>query len=206
MSVLSHSGYETLRHFEGHRHFARGQRLRLETSSWRVLDFEGNPFLEGEIERQQERFLLVALVVRDREYAFRGELIPDASGNVDPQLPMLANVSCLLDAPQLCGSYELVQKLWQRFVLTASRINVTVAWPRDEVLVSSVSSPDCRLQEWILNCINFYFLVLVSSSEGDASAHSNTCCRLGENTSAVRCGTRNLGLFNLGFDKHVEID
>ena len=86
--------------------------------------------------------MLAPLVVRDREYPFRENLIPDASGNVDPQLPLLAKVSCLIDALQLGGSYELVEKLWERFVLTASQINVTVAWSRDEVLVSSVVPPD----------------------------------------------------------------
>ena len=86
--------------------------------------------------------MLAPLVVRDREYPFREDLIRDASGDVDPQLPLLAKVSCLIDALQFGGSYELVEKLWERFVLTASQINVTVAWSRDEVLVSSVLSPD----------------------------------------------------------------
>ena len=63
---------------------------------------------------------------------------------MDPQLPMLAKVPCLIDALRLGGSYELVEKLWERFVLTASRINVTVAWSRGEVLVSFVSSPDSK--------------------------------------------------------------
>ena len=57
---------------------------------------------------------------------------------------MLAKVSCLIDAFQLGGNDELVQKLWERFVLTGSRINETVAWYRDEVLVSSVLSPDSK--------------------------------------------------------------
>ena len=143
VSVLTHGGYEIIRHFQGHRHFARDQRLRLETPGWRVLDFDGNPPPEDELERQRE-IKLVPLVVRDREYPFREDLTPDASGNVVPQLPMLAKVSCLIDALQLGGSYELVEKLWERFVLTASRINVTVAWSRDEGLVSSVLSPDSK--------------------------------------------------------------
>ena len=120
MSVLTHGGYEIIRHFRGHRHFARDQRLRLETPGWRVLDFDGNPLPEDEPERQREKIMLAPLVVRDREYPFREDRIPDASGNVDPQLPMLAKVSCLIDALQLGGSYELVEKLWERFVLTAS--------------------------------------------------------------------------------------
>ena len=85
--------------------------------------------------------MLAPLVFRDREYSFREDLIPDASGNVDPQLPMLAKISCLIDALQLGRSYELVEKLWERFVLTASRIITTVAWSSDEVLVSFVLSP-----------------------------------------------------------------
>ena len=149
-----HGEYEIIRHFQGHRHFSRDQRLRLETSGWRVLDFDGNPLPEHELERQRERIMLAPLVVRDREYPFREDLIPDASGNVDPQLPLLAKVSCLIDALQLGGSYQLVEKLWERFVLTASQINVTVAWSRDEVLVSSVLSPESI---WT-NCFQSGFL------------------------------------------------
>ena len=156
VSVLTLGGYEIIRHFQGHRHFARDQRLRLETPGWRVLDFDGNPLPEDELERQRGKIMLAPLVVRDREYPFREDFIPDASGNVDPQLPMLAKVSCLIDALRLGGSYELVKKLWERFVLTPSRINVTVAWSPDEVLVSSVSSPDSK---WT-NCFLFGLFIL----------------------------------------------
>ena len=152
--VLNHGGYEFICYFQGHRHFARDQRLHLETPGWRVLDLDGNPLPEDELERQREKIMLALFEVRDREYPFREDLIPDASGNVDPQLPKLAEVSCLIDALQLGGSYELVEKLWERFVLTASRINVTVAWSRDEVLVTSVLSPDST---WT-NCFQFGFL------------------------------------------------
>ena len=149
VSVLTHGGYEIIRHFQGRRYIARDQRLRLETPGWQVLDFDGNPLPEDKLERQREKIMLAPVVVRDREYPFREDLIPDASGNVDPQLPMLVKVSCLIDALQLGGSYELIEKLWERVVLTASRINVTVAWSRDEVLVSSVLSPDSK-------CINCF--------------------------------------------------
>ena len=98
VSVLTHGGYEIIRHFQGHHHFARDQRFRLKTPGWRVLDFDGIPLPEDELERQREKIMLAPLVVRDREYPFREDLIPDASGNVDPQLPMLAKVSCLIDA------------------------------------------------------------------------------------------------------------
>ena len=43
VSVLTHGHLEVLRHFQGCRHFAWDQRLRLETHEWRVLDFHGNP-------------------------------------------------------------------------------------------------------------------------------------------------------------------
>ena len=175
VSVLTHGGYEVSRHFQGHRHFARDQWLRLETLGCRVLDFDGNPLTEDELERQRERIMLAPLVVRDREYPFREDLIPDASGNVDPQLPMLAKVSNLIDAFQLGGSYELVEKLWERFVPTASQIIVLVAWSRDEVLVSFVLSPDST---WT-NCFQFGFLfvpVLVHSDERDAAPDFETCC------------------------------
>ena len=144
VSVLTHGGCESIRNFQGHCHFARDQRLRLETSGWRALDFDGKPLPEDELERQREKIMLAPFVVRENEYPFREDLIVDASGNVDPQLPMLAKLSCLIDALQLGGSYEPVKNVWERFVLTASRINVTVAWSRDEVFVSFVLSPDSK--------------------------------------------------------------
>ena len=97
VSVLTHGSAEVLRHFQGIRHFARDQRLRLETPGWRVLGFDGKPLTEDELERQREKILRAPLVVRDREYPFREDLIPDASGNTDPQLPVLAKVSSLVD-------------------------------------------------------------------------------------------------------------
>ena len=147
VSVLTHGSPEVLRHFQGIRHFARDQRLRLETPEWRVLGFDGKPLTEDELERQLDKILRAPLVVRDREYPFREDLIPDASGNTDPQLPVLAKVSSLVDVLQLGGSYELVERLWEQFVLTASRVNVSVTWSRNEVLISSVCPPEhvCRL-------------------------------------------------------------
>ena len=139
--VLTHGSPEVLRHFKGIRHFARDQRLRLETPGWRVLGFDGKPLTEEELERQRDKILWAPLVVRDRKYPFREDLIPDASGKTDPQLPVLAKVSSLVDVLQLGGSNELVERLWERFVLTASRVNVSVTWSRNEVLVSSVCPP-----------------------------------------------------------------
>ena len=40
--VLTHGHHEVARLFQRARHFARDQRLRLETPGWRVLDFHGN--------------------------------------------------------------------------------------------------------------------------------------------------------------------
>ena len=142
VSVLTHGRSEVLRHFQVIRHFARDQRLRIETPWWRVLGFDGKPLTEDELERQREKILRAPLVVRDREYPYREDLIPDASGNTDPQLSVLAKVSSLVDVLQLGGSYELVERLWERFVLTASRVNVSVTWSRKEVLVSSVCPPE----------------------------------------------------------------
>ena len=83
---LTNGSSDVLRHFQGIRHFARDQRLRLETPGWRVLGFDGKPLTEDELGRQREIILRAPLVVRDREYPFREDLIPDASGHTDPQL------------------------------------------------------------------------------------------------------------------------
>ena len=91
--LLTHGSPEVLRHFQGFRHFARDQRLRLETPGWRVLGFDGKPLTEDELERQWDKILRALLLVRDREYPFREDLVPDAAGNTDPQLPVLAKVS-----------------------------------------------------------------------------------------------------------------
>ena len=147
VSVPTHGSSEVLRHFQGIRHFARDQRFRLEAPGWRVLGFDGKPLTEEELERQREKFLRASRVVRDREHPFREDWIPDSSGNTDAQLPVLAKVSSLVDVLQVGGSYELVERLWERFVLTASRVIVSVAWSRYEILVSSVCPPYhmCRL-------------------------------------------------------------
>ena len=57
VSVLTHGSPEVLRHFQGIRHFARDQRLRLETLGWRVLGFDGKSLTEDELERQQDKIL-----------------------------------------------------------------------------------------------------------------------------------------------------
>ena len=137
-SVLTHGHHEVLWHFQGSRHFARDQRLRLETSGWRVLDFHGNPLSEDEPERQREKIKTGPLVVRDREHPFAEDLITNEAGVDGPQLPVLTKVSCLVDALKMGGSYGLVEKLWAQFVLTAGSVITEGDWTRDEVLVGSV--------------------------------------------------------------------
>ena len=137
--MITQGHHEVLRHFQGNRHFARDQRLRLETPRWRVLDFHGNPLSEDELKRQREKINRGALVVRDREHPFAEDLITDEAGLVDLQLPVLTKVSCLVDALRMGGSYELVWKLWAQFVLAAGPVNTEIAWTRDEVSVGSVS-------------------------------------------------------------------
>ena len=138
VSVLTYGHHEVLRHFQGRRHFARDQRLRLETPGWRVLDFQGNPLTEIELERQREKIQKGPLVVPDRENPFAEDLMSDEAGVVDPQLPVLTKVSCLVDALKMGGSYGLIEKLWAQFMLTAGPVSAEVAWTRDEVVVGSV--------------------------------------------------------------------
>ena len=133
--VLTHGPDEILRHYQGLKHFARDQRLRLETPGWRVLDFEGNPLSESELERRREHILRSPLVVRDREDPFADDLIINESGAPDATLPVVAKVSSLIEILRLGGPYEVVNQFWSQFTLIASRVNIDVAWSRDEVLV-----------------------------------------------------------------------
>ena len=93
---------------------------------------------EGELERQREKIQKGPLVVRDREHPFAEDLITDEAGVIDPQLPVLAKVSCLVDEMKMGSSYGPVEKLWAQLVLTAGPVNWEIAWTRDEVLVGSV--------------------------------------------------------------------
>ena len=97
VSVLTHGLLEILRHYQGVKHFARDQPLRLETPGWRVLDFEGNPLNESELERRRKHILRGPLVVRDREYPFAEDLIIDESGAPDAILPVVSKVSSLIE-------------------------------------------------------------------------------------------------------------
>ena len=100
-----------------------------------MLDFEGNPLTESELARRRESILRGPLVIRDREYRFAEDLIVDDSGAPDAKLPVPANVLSLVEVLRLRGSYELVHQLWSQFTSTANRVNIDVAWSRDEELV-----------------------------------------------------------------------
>ena len=179
VSVLTHGHHEVLRHYQGRRHFARDQRLRLETPGWRVLDFQGNPLAEDELERQREKILKGPLVVRDREHPFAEDLISDEAGVIDPQLPVLTKVSCLVDGLKMGGSYELIEKLWAQFVLTAGPVKREVAWTRDEVLVGSV---DFR-NHFVSFLIHIVVLLLVNHHHWNAAPNFVTGCWVGKGSS-----------------------
>ena len=157
-----------LRHFQGSRHFARDQRLRLESPGWRVLDFHGNPLSADELERQKEKIRKGPLVLRDRGHPFAEDLITDESGVLDPHLPVLTKVSCLVDALKMGGSYVLIEKLWAQFVLTAGPVNMGVAWTRGEVLVGSV---DFR-NHFVSLLIHIVVLLSVIYCNGNAASKS----------------------------------
>ena len=181
VSVLTHGPREVLRHFQGIKHFARDQRLRLETPGWRVLDFEGNPLSESELERRKQYILRGPLVIRDREYPFAEDLILDDSGAPDATLPVLAKVLLLIEVFRLGDPYELVHQLWSQFSLTAGRVNIDVIRSRDEGLVGNslfdMSTYPCWLDYWCC--------VLVDHFERDVPAHPFSCVRVGEGTCTV---------------------
>ena len=93
--------FVTLRHFQGAKHFTMNQRLRLDTLGWRVLDFNYNPLPNDEIERERARIMRTPFLQPDREHPFFTDLITDDAGVVDQQLPILAEVSSLLEVLQL---------------------------------------------------------------------------------------------------------
>ena len=108
VSVPIPGHHEILRHFRGSKHFPRDQRLRLQTPGWEMLDYERNAMGPAEIERQQEKIMRAALVVRDREYPFSEGVIVDETGVVDPNFGVMAKISSLIEVLHLCGSFELV--------------------------------------------------------------------------------------------------
>ena len=176
MSVLKHGHHEVLLHFQGSHDFASDQRLRLETPGWRVLDFKGNPLTEDELERQREKIRKGPLVVRDRENPFAEDLITDEAGVVDPQLPVMTKVSCLVDALKMGGSYGLIEKLGAQFVLTAGPVNTETAWTHDEVLVGSVVFRN----HFVSFLIHIVVLLLVNHCYRDVAPNSVARGWLGE--------------------------
>ena len=179
VSVLTHGQHEVLQNFQGRRHFARDQRLRLETPGWRVLDFQGNPLTEDELERQREKIQKGPLVVRDSEHPIAEDLISDEAGVVDPQLPVLTKMSCLVDALKMGGSYELIEKLWAQFVLAAGPVNREVTWTRDEVVVGSV---DFR-NPFVSFLVHIAVLFLVYHHHWNAAPNFFTSCWVGKGSS-----------------------
>ena len=181
VSVLTHGQHEVLRHFQGRRHFARDQRLRLETTGWHVLDFQGNPLTEDELERQREKIQKGTLVVRDHEHPFAEDLISDEAGVIDPQLPVLTKVSCLVDGLKMGGSYGLIEKLRAQFVLTAGPVKREVAWTRDEVLVGSVDFRNL----FVSILIHIVVLLLVNYHYWNAAPNFVTSCWVGKISSLL---------------------
>ena len=178
VSVFTHGPHEILKHFEDVKHFARDQRLRLETPGWRVPDFEGNPLSASELERRKEFILRGPLVIRDREYPFAEDLIVDDSVAPDVTLPVLAKVSSLTEALRLGGPYELAHQLWSQFTLIAGRVNIDVAWSCDEMLAGNfffhLSAYLCALVYWCC--------VLVNHFERVVPSHPFSCVQLAEGT------------------------
>ena len=128
VSVLTRGSFENLRQYKNAKHFVMDQRLRLETSGLRVLNFSANPISDEEVERQRAKIVRTPLVRRDRENIFCEGLICNETNVLDPQLPILAKVSSLLEVFPLGGSYELVEQLWTPFSLTASCINSEICF------------------------------------------------------------------------------
>ena len=199
VSVLTHGPHEILRHYHGVKHFARDQRLRLETPGWRVLYFEGNPLSESDLERRREHILRGPLVVRDREYPFAEDLIIDESGAPDATLPVVSKVSSLIETLRVGGPYELVSQLWSQFTLIASRVNIEVAWSRDEVLVGIVllviTTRTCSLAYWCW--------VLVDHLERNVPPHSCSSLWLGQESWEVQHRVRGTRFRTLGHGEDV---
>ena len=128
--------------------------------------------------------------------------MPNASGYIDPQLPMLNKVSSLVDVLHHSGSFDLVEWLWEQLVLTASRVNITVAWSQDEALVGSVLSPDFWVKCLITSQSHCFFSV--HQSQLKVSAKSNPCCWLGDGTKSVRDRKGRLERLHLGLRENVE--
>ena len=98
---------------------------------------------------------------------------------IDPELPVLTKVSCLVDGLKMGGSYGLIEKLWAQFVLTAGPVKLEVAWARDKVLVGSV---DFR-NPFVSVLIHIIVLLLVNYPYWNAAANFVTGCWVGKSSS-----------------------
>ena len=185
VSVLTHGHHEVLRHFQGRRHFARDQRLRLETPGWRLLDFQGNPLEKDELERQRESILKGPLVVRDQEHPF-AVASPDKS-----VLPG--------GRSEDGGSYGLIEKLWAQFVLTAGPVKREVAWTRDEVLVGSVDfwNPSVSF------LIHIVVLLLVNNHHRNAASSVVASGWVGQGSSFLWPGVRGAWRDSVGLHSNL---
>ena len=76
------------------------------------------------------------LVVKDREFPSSGNMFVDGSGADDVSLPVLGEVSPLVEALRFSGSYENVHQLCARCTLISKQMNVGLKWSPDEVFVS----------------------------------------------------------------------
>ena len=136
VSLLTQGLFEILWHYQGAKYSTMYQRMRLETTDWRVVEFGGNPMPDEKVERQRAKIMRTLLVRRDREKISCQNSITDDTGVVDPHLPMLAKVSSPLEVLRLGGSYELMEQLCAQFSLTVSCVNIGVCLLRIQVLVS----------------------------------------------------------------------
>ena len=196
VSVLTHGHHEVLRHYQGRRHFARDQRLRLETPGWLVLDFQGNPLTAGELERHRESIEKGPLVVRDREDPFGEDLISNEAGVIDPQLRVLTKVSCLVDGLKMGGSYGLIEK---QFVVTAGPVKREVAWTQDGVLVGSVDFRNL----FVSFLVHIVVLLLVNYPHGNVASNFVASGWMGKGSSFLWPGVRGAWRVSVGLHPDV---
>ena len=146
------------------------------------------------------------VVVRDQEHLFAEDINVDGAGAFHPKMPLIAKVSCLMDVLKMGGSYKLVEKLWARFVWTAGRVSVEVAWTLDKAVVSSVTTPEAFriIQVYII------ILLLVDHFEWNVAPYHVACGWVGWGSSYVPSGARGtwdiyLGILaNLG-ERHIPL-
>ena len=106
--LLTNGHYVNLRFCWGACRFPRDQRLRLKTNGRRILGFLGYSLTKGGVEGNNEKIQMSPLVVRHWERLFAEHWSEDGAGVVDPNLPVLAKVSCQVNVLPTEGSYQLV--------------------------------------------------------------------------------------------------